>query len=439
MRGVLISACCGLVACAGPNDAPPAEVPADAPYSDASNSTTAPDATGPGSAGEVIEADDVTAPDSSDSISSDAGSASVDAQWPDLGACGALPVLRCGQELAVHVDSTTADVTPSGCALWPSLEVLPSTEPVLAFVPELAAVAAITLVGDATASESLFVRVMGGSDCDPTTCLALTATTTLEVTAGSPTFLAVGSWLGETGDGVVRVDCCVPACTDRACGPDGCGGTCGTCAAPDACADGQCTPCVGPDCVCAPSCQGRVCGPDGCGGSCGQCPAGALCASSGLCVVPTYAGNDTCASAAAIPALPFEAIATVDGASDDLSPNNDVGASIVPRDGCVRSLPGGRDVVYRYTAPHALTLAARLTALTDAPCGVPGAGPCPPALLYATRQCPASVCADGGDFLWRSAPDLRVALKAGELIYLVVDGHSATDIGAFQLSVREEL
>ena len=134
---------------------------------------------------------------------------------------------------------------------------------------------------------------------------------------------------------------CVPACQGRACGDDGCGGTCGACAAGLTCDGGQCaaagcgdvpaagccgggaveycdggnlggyscattcgwdpagrggagwydcgftgadpsgaSPRVCPGCVA--SCDGRECGDDGCGGSCGACGAGESCA-AGVC------------------------------------------------------------------------------------------------------------------------------------------------------------
>ena len=59
---------------------------------------------------------------------------------------------------------------------------------------------------------------------------------------------------------------CLPSCTGKECGPDGCGGSCGAC-----------TPlqvCQGGNCACAPNCQGKQCGDDGCGGSCGTCSSG---------------------------------------------------------------------------------------------------------------------------------------------------------------------
>ena len=54
---------------------------------------------------------------------------------------------------------------------------------------------------------------------------------------------------------------CAPDCTNKHCGDDGCGGSCGTCPTGETCAaNGQC--------LCAPDCAGKECGDDGCGGEC---------------------------------------------------------------------------------------------------------------------------------------------------------------------------
>jgi hypothetical protein len=42
---------------------------------------------------------------------------------------------------------------------------------------------------------------------------------------------------------------------------------------------GVCPPCV-------PDCTGRQCGDDGCGGSCGTCPEGSICDGAGQCIIP---------------------------------------------------------------------------------------------------------------------------------------------------------
>jgi hypothetical protein len=118
---------------------------------------------------------------------------------------------------------------------------------------------------------------------------------------------------------------CVPVCTDRECGPDGCGGSCGTCPLNDVCGDdgqcgciadcgarecgsdgcgGSCGTCTGSDlcvdgtCECVPQCAGNTCGSDGCGGSCGTCTGADLCVDGTCECVPQCAGkecgNDGC-------------------------------------------------------------------------------------------------------------------------------------------------
>jgi formylglycine-generating enzyme required for sulfatase activity len=116
---------------------------------------------------------------------------------------------------------------------------------------------------------------------------------------------------------------CVPACTGKCCGIDGCGGTCGSCTSPQSClASGACG-CVAhdhracrllnglesawwanscgdlesiiEDCVwgcangfclgCTPKCSGKECGDDGCGSTCGTCGTGTFC-QAGTCSDP---------------------------------------------------------------------------------------------------------------------------------------------------------
>jgi hypothetical protein len=76
---------------------------------------------------------------------------------------------------------------------------------------------------------------------------------------------------------------CVPDCTKKNCGSNGCGNECGTCP--------PLAGCVGGLCECVPRCasEGRMCGSDGCGGTCGTCAAGTVCTddASGA-VTPTY-------------------------------------------------------------------------------------------------------------------------------------------------------
>ncbi len=76
---------------------------------------------------------------------------------------------------------------------------------------------------------------------------------------------------------------CEPNCNGRACGDDGCGGSCGSCYLPSGAIDNSL--CLDGKCGCAPGCQGKTCGSDGCGGTCGTCyaPSGAV--DDSLCVV----------------------------------------------------------------------------------------------------------------------------------------------------------
>ncbi len=105
---------------------------------------------------------------------------------------------------------------------------------------------------------------------------------------GSYRLVATGysaSQVGPVQLQVKIVPACVPACDGKFCGPDGCGGSCGSCSSGQLCSSGgRCftSPCT-PDCS-----GGRQCGDDGCGGSCGSCSGGDLCAElEGRCVPPS--------------------------------------------------------------------------------------------------------------------------------------------------------
>ena len=70
--------------------------------------------------------------------------------------------------------------------------------------------------------------------------------------------------------------CCVSDCTDKECGDDGCGNSCGQCPG-----GGQ-AQCQDGSCICLPDCTAKDCGDDGCEGSCGLCDPGLVC-SQGKC------------------------------------------------------------------------------------------------------------------------------------------------------------
>lgn len=85
----------------------------------------------------------------------------------------------------------------------------------------------------------------------------------------------------------VKGKACKPDCDGRDCGPDGCGGWCGTC-------DPGAEYCDGGKCICQPNCGDyNQCEQDGCGGSCGECGPGLVC-TKGTCWPPTWCGDGTC-------------------------------------------------------------------------------------------------------------------------------------------------
>lgn len=90
-----------------------------------------------------------------------------------------------------------------------------------------------------------------------------------------------GDGSGTTDTGATADTGCVANCGARACGPDGCGGSCGSCSGNFTCSEAG-------TCVCEPQCDGLTCGPDPrCGFSCGECAFCTVC-DAGACV----AGGD---------------------------------------------------------------------------------------------------------------------------------------------------
>lgn len=85
-------------------------------------------------------------------------------------------------------------------------------------------------------------------------------------------------WAGKKCDTRLMrcVTVCVPECSNRECGSDLCGGSCGTCPEGMGCVQGRCSDCI-------PDCRFKQCGPDGCGGECGICPGSSQCQEDGWC------------------------------------------------------------------------------------------------------------------------------------------------------------
>ena len=94
----------------------------------------------------------------------------------------------------------------------------------------------------------------------------------LALAAGKAYNVVVDSHPASSGPYTLSIDLCTPSCEGKACGSDGCGGSCGTCDAGTVC---------GPAFACVPddpaSCLGQ------CGGSGGSCDCDALCNAWGSC------------------------------------------------------------------------------------------------------------------------------------------------------------
>jgi hypothetical protein len=103
-------------------------------------------------------------------------------------------------------------------------------------------------------------------------------------------------WSNKSGACIVTGGTtCVPQCTGKVCGSDGCSGSCGTCPSGESCnASGQCQT------SCVPACTGKQCGADGCGGSCGSCPSGQTCSSDGQCQGTAQCAHGDCDTGSAL-------------------------------------------------------------------------------------------------------------------------------------------
>jgi hypothetical protein len=95
---------------------------------------------------------------------------------------------------------------------------------------------------------------------------------------------------------------CVPDCTERECGSDGCGGTCGTCELGSTCSvDGFCIAmCTPPLTECDGECVDTRTDALHCGGCFRPCAGGAPCMGSMCVTVP--AGGESCSSPTVLPA-----------------------------------------------------------------------------------------------------------------------------------------
>ncbi len=172
--------------------------------------------------------------------------------------------------------------------------------------------------------------------------------------------------------------------------------------------------------TCFPDCTDKDCGGDGCGGSCGTCSYPADLCGDGQCHAPEAIVGNTCAAPFLVDSLPFLVEAsTEDGALNHYSLPD--GAC----EGVVSKGLGSTDHVYLLEAPADGTYT-----VTVWPDGWD-------AVLYAVDDCVdlAGTCRGASD--GQTVELVTLELVAGEVVLLVVDGaaHVDDDAGDYVLSV----
>ncbi len=180
------------------------------------------------------------------------------------------------------------------------------------------------------------------------------------------------------------------------------------------------------DHTCFPDCTDKSCGGDGCGGSCGACAAPTdVCTPAQSCTDPSQIEGNACGAAFVVGALPF----TAQGDTTEALNHYAVGDGQCP--GFSEKGRGSNDHAWSFTAPTSGDF--RFDVFTDDW----------DAALYLAADCDAlaETCVAAGDshYPW---PDYLVAtLGAGETVYLVIDGadNVFNDAGAYTLAVTEAL
>jgi hypothetical protein len=177
------------------------------------------------------------------------------------------------------------------------------------------------------------------------------------------------------------------------------------------------------DAVCLPDCTNKNCGDDGCGGACGSCPPEQACDEDGLCVIPLNQEGNNCENPFIVnPAngLPWSATGDTSGATNTQSygygecPGTDSGAGL-----------WGRDTLYEFTPDKAGVYTVTVDSSFDA-------------TLYVLKKCTESkICIAGADTVDASGTEsVAIALNAAETVSIVVDGAVFGDVsGAYTLSI----
>ncbi|HIA03825.1 MAG TPA: hypothetical protein EYN66_18290, partial [Myxococcales bacterium] len=172
---------------------------------------------------------------------------------------------------------------------------------------------------------------------------------------------------------------------------------------------------------CVPDCTGKTCGGDGCNGSCGSCSGGKVCA-SGACVLKP--DNESCEQPAVLdPAVGFPIIVsgTTAGAS--------AGYDLAPTSGCDGSANdgfglGAADVVYSFTPTVTQEYLIAVNADFDTAFGI-----------FLDCSDLQKTCVAAGNTPGYGVEKVTKQLNKGYTYFIIVDGYTAGKSGSFNLTI----
>ncbi len=394
------------------------------------------------------------------------GDLACDAAGQCVDPCPVAGTLRCGDVLEATTVGAASNFPLYPCVSWSEQ----GPERIYRFEPDAAVTSATFQLSGLAGDLDIFMLV---GACSPALCQAYgnDRIADFAIAVGQNYFVAVDGFNGYSGSYTLAVTCqtaCVPNCTGRECGANGCGGLCGTCPATEDCdASGRCVcrpECSGRECGpdgcggvcgtcsagescnaagqcqgCAPSCAGRQCGADGCGGSCGTCPAGTVCNASGLCeCVPNCVGRacgpdgcggscgscgagETCDTAGQCQGSSpcganLDSLFTL-ACGGTITDNTSDHAGVFSTYSCSGWSETGPEVLYRFVAPATETVTIDLVS-SDADQD----------LFVLDAGCQPTACLAYGDW------SVSFPAQAGQTYYLAVDGYVGAS-GNFALEV----
>ncbi len=180
------------------------------------------------------------------------------------------------------------------------------------------------------------------------------------------------------------------------------------------------------DAPCLPNCTGKECGPDGCGASCGACTGGDVCDDiQGLCLDPSQVVGEDCTNPVVVDTanLPFVYLEDTTGSTDSASH----GGGVCPGENSPHGSGAG---------DHAFELSPAATGVYEISLTSYGWD----AVAYVVTDCADidNTCVYSDDDVEYGTETMFLTLDATETYYIIVDGFEASgEEGAYQLFVGQ--